>query len=110
MIPALEGTRGAASSDLAADGHGLAEADCAGGNDEELLECELVAGMLSPVDHIEARHCKDTNAVLLLPEPGTVNFSGQQRPTWHGVFVEGVASEVRVVLEERNALSACASL
>jgi hypothetical protein len=48
-------------------------------NDKELLECKLVAGMLSSVDDIEARHRKSVR-----------------------VWVSG---EISVVLEERDSLT-----
>jgi hypothetical protein len=55
-----------------------------GGDDKELLESKLVAGMLSTIDHIEARH-------------------------WKSIRV-GVSSEICIVLEERDSLTSSTGL
>ena len=69
---------------LAADLHRLGEGVGAGRDDEELLEGQLVAGVLAAVDDVEARHR-------------------------HGVWV-AVAGQVREVLPERHALGGGAGL
>ena len=70
--------------DLTADLHGLGERRGAGGDDEELLEGQLVASVLAAVDDVEARD-------------------------GHGVRV-GIAGQIRVVPPERHAFGGGAGL
>ena len=64
---------------LATDGHGFGEIFGAGGDDEEFLEWELVAGVFSTVDNVE---------------------------TWYRKgFRDGVSGDFGVVFPQRNSLS-----
>jgi hypothetical protein len=60
--------------DLATNFHTLGEGFSASGDDEELLEGKLVAGVFSSVDHIEAGDGKSlgngvsSNISIMLPE------------------------------------------
>mmetsp|Transcript_48245 Transcript_48245/g.145814 ORF Transcript_48245/g.145814 Transcript_48245/m.145814 type:complete len:391 (+) Transcript_48245:949-2121(+) len=84
--------------DLAANFHGLGESAGTGGDDEELLESELVASVLTTIDHIEARNRQSlgggvsSNISIVLPEGDTLRGSsglgGSKRHSEDGVCAE----------------------
>ena len=84
--------------DLAADLHRLGEGLGAGGDDEELLERQLVAGVLAAVDDVEARHRHGVGGVVagevgeVLPERhalgGGAGLGGGHRDREHRVGAE----------------------
>jgi len=75
--------------------HTFTECLCAGGDNEELLECKPVSSMISSIDHIEARNREDiwggvtSNISVMFPKRYTpsccTSFTGSKRNSKNGV-------------------------